>query len=111
MRLQLKNIEKIDNSLIWLNIEENESLINLHNNLNKELQNKFDIDLNKYDGNDFKFHSTLFQEENDNISELYKELLKYNFENIIKINEIDIGISEKGKVGTYDVIKRIKLKR
>lgn len=110
--VKTKNIYKKDNSLIWLNIEKSNDLINLHNNLNKELQDKFDIGLNKYDGSNFKFHSTLFQDnDSKNINKLYKELLKYDFENIIKINEIDIGISEEGKVGTYEVTKRIKLKR
>lgn len=104
--VKIKNIEKVDNSIIWLNIEKNENLIKIHNNLNIELQSNFNIGLNKYDGNDFKFHSTLFQEENININELYKELLKYDFEENIKINEIDIGISEEGKVGTFEVIKR-----
>ena len=86
--------------------------MNLHNNLNKELQNKFNIGLNKYDENNFKFHSTLFQDnESNNINKLYKELFEYDFENIIKINEIDIGISEEGKVGTYNVIKKIELRR
>ena len=110
--VKIKNIEKIDNSLIWLNVEKNKRLMNLHNNLNKELQNKFNIGLNKYDGNNFKFHSTLFQDnESNNNNKLYKELFEYDFENIIKINEIDIGISEEGKVGTYDVIKKIELRR
>ena len=110
--MKTKNIYKKDNSLIWLNVEKSNNLINLHNNLNKELQEKFDIGVNKYDGKNFKFHSTLFQDnESNNINKLYKELFEYNFENIIKINEIDIGISEEGKVGTYKVTKIVKLKR
>ena len=113
MSLIVHNITMLSNKVIWLDILETNQLREMHNTLNKELNNKFDISLSGFDGEKFQFHSTLFQEleENEKFMSLYndlKEEIQCPFN--VEIDKVCIGISEMGKVGTYKVIEEIKLK-
>lgn len=62
MSLSVQNVTTLSNKVIWLDILETNQLIEMHNTLNKELNNKFNIPLSGFDGEKFQFHSTLFQE-------------------------------------------------
>ena len=106
-------VTKINNSVIWFDIEETSELRNLHNLLNEELKEKYSIPLSGFDGDKFRFHSTLFQDINinDNYQEVIDKLNKeFKYPITININKIEIGISKEGKVGTFDVIDSIILK-
>ena len=111
--INIVGISKINNGVIWLDIEETEPLRNIHNLLNLKLNEKYNIPLSKFDGESFHFHSTLFQdniisnEHQELIDEINNELI---FPITIKINEIDFGISEIGSVGTFRVVDSIVLK-
>lgn len=113
LSVTVTGISKINNGVIWFEIEETQELRNIHNLLNNELLSKFNIPLIKFDGEKFKFHSTIFQdsrisdEHNKIITELLNEF-KVPFK--LNIKEIDIGISEIGTVGTYKVCDKIELK-
>ena len=112
--LIVQNITMLSNKVIWLDMLETDQLREMHNFLNKELNSKFNIPLSGFDGEKFQFHSTLFQEliENKKIVSLYNELKeKMKFPFNIEIDRVCIGLSEIGKVGTYRVIKEIKLKQ
>ena len=103
----------IDGKVIWLDIEENKLLRELHNRINFVLKNKFNIGLSEFDGESFKFHSTLFQENefNENINKIgliLKEKIK--IPQLLHIRRLYFGISEVGRVGTYKVIYNIELK-
>jgi len=105
------NIKVIDiskiNGVIWLDIEENEQLREIHNTLNKKLWERFEVPEIKFDGQNFKFHSTLFQdmESDDKLTDMFPILRKeFEFPIEFETNEINFGISEVGKVGTYKVI-------
>ena len=76
--LSVQNITLLSNKVIWLNILEIDQLREMHDILNKELNNQFNIPLSGFDGEKFQFHSTLFQEleENNNIVSLYNDLKK-----------------------------------
>ena len=110
--LKISDIGNIP-GVIWLEIEENEILRKLHNDILNLLKDKYNINKIFFDGETFKFHSTLFQDvdNKEKINNLYevidKELLKNN--NIIA-NKIYFGLSEIGTVGTYKVIDEIELK-
>ena len=113
IELEVCNLTIIDGKVIWLDIEENSFLRELHNKVNLLLKEKFNIGLSGYDGENFKFHSTLFQENeyNENINKIglvLKEKMKIPF--LVNIKELSFGISEVGRVGTYKVIDKIELK-
>lgn len=113
IQLEVCNLTISDGKVIWLDIGENKFLRELHNKINFLLKEKFNIGLSGYDGENFKFHSTLFQETeyNENINKIgliLKEKLKIPF--LVKIKELSFGISEVGRVGTYKVIDKIELK-
>ena len=111
--LETCNLTIIDGKVIWLDIEENTFLRELHNKINLLLKEKFNIGLSGFDGENFKFHSTLFQETvyNENINKIgliLKEKMKIPF--LVHIKELSFGISEVGRVGTYKIIDKIELK-
>ena len=69
--------------------------------------------MTNYDGENFIFHSTLFQDSNisNKHNKMIDELLsEFEFPIKIDIKEINLGISETGKVGTFNICDRIKLK-
>ena len=106
-------ISKINNGVIWLDIEENEILRNIHNLLNDELLAKYTISLIKFDGEAFKFHSTLFQDSSitDEHNSLIIELSQhFHFPMKLTIHKVSIGISEVGGLGTFKVFDTIELK-
>lgn len=119
LKMILKDYESIDveltgitklNGVIWIDVEENEKLTKIHDDLNKKLLEKFSIPLIKFDGENFIFHSTLFQDSqnNEKLEEIYKLLKKVLvFPLKLKFNEIDFGISKEGTVGTYNVYDKI----
>lgn len=113
IQLEVCNLTIIDGKVIWLDIEENTFLRELQNKINFLLKEKFNIGRSGYDGENFKFHSTLFQEieYNENINKIgliLKEKMKIPFS--VNIKELSFGISEVGRVGTYKVIDKIELK-
>ena len=113
IQLEVCKLTIINGKVIWLDIKENTFLRELHNKINLLLKEKFNIGLSGFDGENFKFHSTLFQETeyNENINKIgsiLKEKMKTPF--LVNIKELSFGISEEGKVGTYKAIDKIELK-
>ena len=85
-------------------------MIEIHNNLNEKLLKKFSIPLIKFDGDKFAFHSTLFQDSqnNDKLEEIYKSLKEvFAFPLKLKLNKVDFGISKEGVVGTFNVYDKV----
>lgn len=112
LQVDVIGISKINNGVIWFDIEETEDLRNIHNLLNNELLNKYNIPLIRFDGDNFKLHSTLFQDSNisDKHNQMMNELLEvFKLPMRLNIKEINLGISEIGTVGTFKVCDKIEL--
>lgn len=112
INLKIGSITKINNGIIWLDIMENAELRRIHNSLNTKLKEKFNIPLKGFDGENFHFHSTLFQDPH--IGDKHEILLSKLKEKIslpweIKSNEIRFGISQTGMVGTFREIDSLIL--
>jgi len=62
--------------ILWMDIEENQQLRNLHNKINKDLLERFRIMLSGPDGENFHFHSTLVygRQPVDIFKKIYDEL-------------------------------------
>ncbi|MCH4886273.1 2'-5' RNA ligase family protein [Acidaminobacter sp. JC074] len=81
--LCLINNDSINKQILWYEIEESENLWTLHNKLNRELLDLFEIPMNGYDGDTFKFHSTIAYESNkEDLFVRYLENLKNRDESI-----------------------------
>ena len=108
--ITITGISKLNNGVIWFDIEENKELRRFHNMLNERLLEKYGIPLIKFDGNNFQFHSTIFQdvEIDDRLNDMV-EILKSKFKIpiVLKVNEINFGISEIGTVGTFKVFDKL----
>lgn len=101
-------INKIS-SIIWLNIKENKKLKNIHDNLNETLIHNLNISKHEFD-KDFKFHSTLYLDRNEEkLADMFKLLSKEDFNDKLLINSYAIGISQDGKPGAFKIMKIIKL--
>ena len=111
MNLKVYDVEMVP-GVIWLNITEIPELREYHNLILNHLKEKYNIEKIGFDGENFKFHSTLFQDvdNKEKVSELYNNIDKnFLINNELKINIIYFGISEIGKVSTYKVIDFIEL--
>ena len=113
LSISVIGISKINNGVIWFDIEETKELRNIHNMLNSELLNKYNVPLIKFDGDNFKFHSTLFQDSkiSDKHDKMIEELSnEFKFPMKLNIKEINLGISKLGTVGTFKVCDKVELK-
>lgn len=110
--VKINDVTKIDGSLIWLEIEENETLRKMHNLLNKSLLDTFSIPLKSFDGEGFKFHSTLFFYSR--VSVAHQKLID-EFKNQFllpkkyKISEINFAIAPSLTAGEFKIIDSLKL--
>lgn len=110
IKIVITGISKLNNGVIWFDIEENEILRNLHKMLNEKLLEKYEIPLIKFDGENFQFHSTIFQDINidDKLNNMVETLKgKFEFPMILDINEINFGISEIGTVGSFRIFDKL----
>jgi len=67
-----------DPKVIFLKVEKNQNLINIHLKILKDLKEKFEIEKNKYEGAEPQFHTTLAYEDisEENFHKAKKELKK-----------------------------------
>ena len=63
--------EKADTGILWLTVQKNPVLRNLHRRLNRELAERFEHTQAAFDGEAYRFHATLFAGEQS--AALYRE--------------------------------------
>lgn len=108
--ITITGISKLNNGVIWFDIKEHKELRKFHNMLNEKLLEKYGIPLIKFDGNNFQFHSTIFKDINidDRLNDMVEILKsKFKFPVVLKVNEINFGISEIGTVGTFRIFDKL----
>ncbi len=110
--VEINDVSKINGSLIWLDIGENEVLRKIHNLLNDSLLKEFGIPLKSFDGDEFKFHSTLFFDSN--IDENHQALIddfkkQFLLPRKYQIKEINFGIAETLTAGEFTVVDSLLL--
>ncbi|MBN1412118.1 MAG: hypothetical protein JW969_14840 [Spirochaetales bacterium] len=86
IEIELENIEVIDiqdggnkSGLIWYSVKENDVLRSIHNKLNVDLPDVLGIENSLIDGDNFRFHTTLF----------------YGNKTLEEYNNIHINVKEK----------------
>jgi len=106
--IQIKQVER-SNNVLWLPVEDNLLLQQLHEQLDTRLEQCFSIPRHKFD-KCFRFHSTLFMDANpDMLSIMHKRLQGFPVAQELSVNTFLLGLSETGKPGQYRVVREIKV--
>lgn len=106
--VKLKRIENLG-FLVWIVMEENDQLELIHKNLFEILREKYGILADKIDF-EYKFHSTLIYPNDESKTNLCFDKLKdIDIPEKITGNKFVIGYSEDNSLGSYRVIKEIKI--
>ncbi len=104
--VQTKGIE-CDNIICWVRYLENDYLVWIAKELNRFLHEKYGIPYHPYDL-DFKFHTTLFMDEDtDKVRRSYELVKGEPIPKTIKATRFIVGYSDSGQIGTYKVMKEI----
>lgn len=96
-------------NILWLPVEDNLHLQQLHEQLDTQLRQRFDIPQHHFD-TCFQFHSTLFMDsDTGKLSRMHQLLQDFPVTQELRIDTFLLGISETGKPGQYRVIQEIKV--
>lgn len=103
-----RNPEHLGN-ILWLNIEENAQLRQLHDTLDAQLEARFSVPQHEFD-KCFRFHSTLFLDEHtQKMQTMYTRLQSLPLPQTLHIDTFLLGISDDGKPGTCQIVREIKI--
>ncbi len=106
--VDVKGIE-VEGTIVWIRIKENAILNRIHNDLDRILFEKHGITPHPFDL-DFKFHSTLFLDPSkEKIATAYNKIKKIEIPSSLRANQLIIGASPSGEIGTYSVIRTVAL--
>ena len=96
-------------NISWIRYKENCNLNSIHDKLNAMLFEKYGVGLHEYDC-DYKFHTTLFMENNEEkIRSAYEMIKNVYLPKKISVNKLLIGVSESGKLGSYRVFREVNI--
>ena len=106
--INVKGIEN-ENVIVWIRMEECETLNAIHDELNELLLRKYGVPLHEYDM-DYKFHTTLFMDsDTDKMNAAYGKIKNEPVPSVLHADRFIIGTSRSGALGTYSVYKEIKI--
>ena len=96
-------------NILWLPAEENKTLRQLHDRLDKLLADHFGIPQHEFD-KAFLFHSTLFIDNNtEKIAKILDTLIPCPIARELTVDTFLLGLSETGKAGSYRVVRQIQV--
>ena len=104
-------IDKIEcyENISWIRYKQNDKIDEIHDRLNAMLFEKYGVGLHEYDC-DYKFHTTLFMENNEEkIRSAYETVKNVYLPEKISVNKLLIGVSESGKLGSYRVFREVNI--
>lgn len=105
--VEIIGINKVP-SIIWLDIKENVKLRSIHNKLDEVLLHNLNIYPTELD-KCFKFHSTLYLDQNEEkLTDMFNLLKEEEFNENPIINSYAIAISKDGRPGTFKIVKILK---
>jgi 2'-5' RNA ligase len=106
--LRIRGAEQFGN-ILWLPVAENETLRQLHDQLDAELEQRFSVPQHAFD-KCFLFHSTLFMDEDtDKLSRMCQLLEAYPIEQDLQVDTFLLGLSENNLPGEYRIVRQIQI--
>ena len=106
--LRIRSAQQQGN-ILWLPVEENETLRQLHQQLDARLEQRFGIAQHPFD-KCFLFHSTLFMDEDtDKLSQMRKALEAFPVEQVLQVDTFLLGLSENNLPGQYRIVRQINV--
>ncbi len=100
---------EVEDTIVWIRIEETDVLHKIHSDLDEILLEKHGITPHRFDL-DFKFHSTLFLDsDKEKIISAYNQVKDSEIPSLLCANQLIIGTSQSGKIGTYRVTHSVDL--
>lgn len=96
-------------NISWIRYKQNDKIDEIHDRLNAMLFEKYGVGLHEYDC-DYKFHTTLFMENNEEkIRSAYEMIKNVYLPQKISVNKLLVGVSESGKLGSYRVFREVNI--
>ena len=106
--VEIDGIE-IENNIVWIKMKQNKILDKIHSDIDQLLLKNHGITQHAFDL-DFKFHTTLFLDDDKNkILTAFNLIKDVDLPLFVNANRFIIGWSPTGKIGTYSVISSIDL--
>ena len=104
----VRGVER-ENTIAWIRYAESDDLKALSVGLNDMLLREYGIGLHPYD-NDFKFHSTLFMDDDaDKVVGALENMGTLPLPTTVRIHRFVVGTSPTGALGTYRVYREIEV--
>ena len=96
-----------ENTIAWIRYAESDELKALSVGLNDLLLREYGIGLHPYD-NDFKFHTTLFMDDDaERVAKAVQRLGTLPLPDAVKVHRFVVGTSPTGALGTYQVYREL----
>ena len=106
--VSIKNPSRSGN-ILWMSVAENDTLRQLHNELDILLKDRFCIPQHAFD-REFLFHSTLFIDGNtEKLERMLDFLTPFPIAQELTVDTFLLGLSETGAAGSYRVVRQIKV--
>lgn len=98
-----------ENTIAWIRYTESDALKTLSVGLNDLLLKEYGIGLHPYD-NDFKFHTTLFMDDDAaRVSSAVEKMGTLPLPTTVRVHRFVVGTSPTGALGTYRVYREIEV--
>ena len=106
--IKVRGLE-LENNIAWIRMEKSKALERLSTQINMVMLEKYGVQLHEYDM-DFKFHTTMFMDDNESkVKSAFDKLKDCPIPSILLANKFVIGVSPLGKLGTYKVNEEINV--